>query len=269
MRFPHLAAIESSQPQVGWFEFHAENLFGLAPAMQRRLERLRADYPFSLHAVGLSIGSVDGIDSEHLLRLAEVVNLFEPGLVSEHLCWNRVAGVSVPDLLPLPMTHEALDTVAANVCRIQDVLGREIAVENISSYLRFEHGAMDEAGFLGGLVSRTGCKLLVDLNNLHVNHLNFGEDPGAFLRSVPASAVVEYHLAGPEIANGAWLDTHSTPVPDQVWSLYEEALALLGPRPTLIEWDQELPAVEVLVAESMHADRLLASAGRSGGEHAA
>lgn len=257
LRFPHLTASEASRPTVGWFELHAENLFGLAPAVQRRLERLRADYPFSLHGVGLSLGSADGIDPGHLRRLAEAVRLFQPALVSEHLCWNRTRGVSLPDLLPLPMTGEALDVVAANIDTVQEVLGREIAIENISSYLRFEHDAMDEAEFLSQLVARTGCRLLVDLNNLHVNQLNLGEAPEDFLRGIPAEAVVEYHLAGPSLVDGAWIDTHATPVPEQVWRWYEDALALLGPRPTLIEWDQDLPALDVLVGEAQHADRLL------------
>lgn len=257
LRFPHLAAIEATRPVVGWFELHAENLFGLAPAVQRRLQRLRADYPFSLHGVGLSLGSADGIDPDHLRRLAEAVRLFQPALVSEHLCWNRTRGVSLPDLLPLPMTGEALDVVAANIDTVQEALGREITIENISSYLRFEHDAMDEAEFLSQLVARSGCRLLVDLNNLHVNQLNLGESPEDFLRGIPAEAVVEYHLAGPSLVDGAWIDTHATPVPEQVWRWYEEALALLGPRPTLIEWDQDLPALDVLVGEARHADRLL------------
>lgn len=257
LRFPHLAAIEATRPVVGWFELHAENLFGLAPAVQRRLQRLRADYPFSLHGVGLSLGSADGIDPGHLRRLAEAVRLFQPALVSEHLCWNRTRGVSLPDLLPLPMTGEALGVVAANIDTVQEALGREIAIENISSYLRFEHDAMDEAEFLSQLVARSGCRLLVDLNNLHVNQLNLGESPEDFLRGIPAEAVVEYHLAGPSLVDGAWIDTHATPVPEQVWRWYEDALALLGPRPTLIEWDQDLPALDVLVGEARHADRLL------------
>lgn len=256
LRFPHLAAIEAERPAVGWFELHTENLFGLTQALQRRLQRLRADYPFSLHGVGLSLGSADGIDLRHLARFVEAVHRFEPGLVSEHLCWNRVEGVSLPDLLPLPMTDAALDTVAANVATVQDALGREIAIENIASYLRFTPGAMPEAEFLQRLVARTGCRLLVDLNNLHVNQLNLGEDPNAFLSAIPAQAVAEYHLAGPSLVDGAWIDTHATPVPEPVWDWYGQALARIGMRPTLIEWDQNLPALEVLLQEARQADRI-------------
>lgn len=257
LRFPHLRDFERMRPPVGLLELHSENLFGLTPAVARRLEALRADYPMSLHGVGLSLGSANGLREAHLRRWAEVVRRYQPVWVSEHLCWNASEDASLPDLLPLPMNVEALEVVARNVEQVQERLGREIAVENISVYLRFEPAELTEAEFLGQLVRRTGCHLLVDLNNLDVNRHNLGEDPLDFLDRIAPESVAEFHLAGPTEAGGARIDTHATPVPEAVWTLFDQALRRFGAQPTVVEWDQDLPALGVLVAEAARAQARL------------
>lgn len=260
LRFAHLADFEAQRPDVGLLELHTENLFGLSPSVHRRLEALRGDYAFSLHGVGLSLGSAQGMDPLHLAKIARQIRRYKPSLVSEHLAWNRADGISVPDLLPLPMTKEALQTVSRNVQQVQEAIGTVIAVENISAYARWTQAEMSEASFLSELSLRTGCKLLVDLNNLHVNQLNHGDAPLDFLETIPHASVVEFHLAGPSEIAGAWIDTHATPVPEPVWALYETALRRFGPLPTIVEWDQDLPALEELVAHASRAQRLLKQA---------
>lgn len=261
LRFPHLTDFEHTRPSLSWVELHTENLFGLSSSLRERLSLLRSEYEFSLHGVGLSLGSADGLDGRHLERVAREVNYYQPMLVSEHLSWSRAGGVSLPDLLPLPMTKEALKVVAENVEKFQEALGRPVAIENGSAYARWQSNEMPEWAFLKELVSITGCKLLVDLNNLHVNSLNLGEDPLEFLVNIPQQAVAEMHLAGPSEAPGGWIDTHATPVPEQVWSLFERALDYFGAIPTLVEWDQDLPPLLELVAQAERANRLIAERG--------
>jgi uncharacterized protein len=266
LRFAQLAELEAAlgagDEPPAWLEVHAENLFGLPDSAQERLLALRRDHAWSLHGVSLSLGSADGTDAAHLKRLRTELDRYQPELVSEHLSWNRLAGVHVPDLLPLPFTREALAVVAANVSRSQDVLQRTLAIENLSAYLRWDGDEMSEADFLVELVARTGCRLLVDLNNLRVNQLNLGEDPVRFLERIPAHAVAEFHLAGPSAAAGGWIDTHATPVPDEVWDLYTQALERFGAHPTIVEWDTDLPALPVLIEHAARADRVMADAAR-------
>jgi uncharacterized protein len=261
LRFPHLLELLATRPALALLEVHSENLFGLPPAVEQRLFTLRADYSFSLHGVGLSLGSADGIDEMHLMQLADAAAKYQPMLVSEHLSWSRINNINVPDLLPLPYSREALNIVCRNIDSVQTILNRPIAIENISAYVRFSSSEMDEVEFLSQLVARTGCQLLVDINNLYVNQLNHGEDVMDFLDKVPAHAVAEYHLAGPTRVEQAgvtsYIDTHATPVPAAVWSLYKDALQLIGVRPTIVEWDQDLPALSVLVAEANKANAYL------------
>lgn len=261
LRLPHLAELEAAGPPA-WLEVHSENLFGLGPALQARLLALRRDCAFSMHGVGLSLGSADGLAPLHLQRLADAVRLYEPELVSEHLCWNAWGGVHVPDLLPLPLTRAMLAVVVANVQRAQDALARPLVIENLSAYLRWADDEMEEGPFLAELAARTGCRVLVDLNNLHVNQLNLGEEPDAFLASLPPAVVAEYHLAGPSEgrgpAAGTWIDTHATPVPEPVWALYDTALQRWGPRPTIVERDQDLPPLPALLDECARAAAAMA-----------
>jgi len=262
LRAPHLAEVMAARPAAGWLEVHAENYMcgGPAPAA---LERIRRDYPISVHGVSLSVGSAEGPDDHHLGRLKRLVEQFEPALVSEHLSWCVAGGVYLNHLLPLPYTEETLALVSAHVDRAQEVLGRTILIENPSSYLRFHQSAVGEAEFLAALAKRTGCGLLCDVNNIYVTAQNFSLDPIAYLDALPAAAIGEIHLAGHqrnEVEGGVVLiDDHGSRVSEPVWSLYRGALRRFGARPTLVEWDTRLPDLEVLLSEARTADRIMAA----------
>jgi len=267
LRFRHHQEVLESRPAVAWFEVHTENYFGggAAPAC---LEAVRREYPVSLHGVGLSLGSADGVDRVHLERVRGVIERVDPGLVSEHLSWSAVGGAYLGDLLPLPMTEEALEVVCRHVDQAQSGLDRRILVENPSTYLQFRHSTIPEWEFLAALARRTGCGILCDVNNIYVSAANHGWDALTYLDALPAAAIGEIHLAGHtvrELEGGRTLriDDHGSRVAPQVWALYAEALARFGPVPTLIEWDTDVPALEVLQQEAAHAAASLqASAGR-------
>ena len=264
LRFPHHQAFVDTRPSIGWLEVHTENYMGGGTPLQY-LETLRRDYPISLHGVGLSLGSADGLDPVHLDRLQRVMERIEPQLISEHLSWSVVGQTYLADLLPLPMTEEALDVVCRHVNQVQEQLDRQLLVENPSTYLQFSHSTIPEAEFLACVASRTGCGILCDVNNIFVSAQNHGWDASAYLRALPPLAIGEIHLAGHSIAtleSGATLriDDHGSRVDAAVWALYREALACFGPVPTLVEWDTRLPSLEVLLGEAMHADCLLAQA---------
>jgi uncharacterized protein (UPF0276 family) len=265
LRFVHHRHVVDRHPQVAWFEVHAENYLGdgVAPDM---LMRVRERYPVSVHATGLSLGSADGLDADHLATLAALCGRIEPGLVSDHLSWSAIDGVHLPDLLPVPMTHEALDLFAANLERAQVALGRVILIENPSVYCAFAGDEMSEADFLGALVRRCGCGLLLDINNVAVTAANLGEAAlarlDAILGAVPAEAIGEIHLAGHAIrplAGGgvARIDDHGSPVRPEVWDLFERATVRIGPRPALIEWDTNIPDFAVLRDEADRAQAIL------------
>ncbi len=261
LRAPHLQRVLAERPRAPWFEMHSENFFGAGGAMLAALERVRSDYPLSLHGVGLSLGSADALDGEHLATLRALVRRYQPGLVSDHICWGAIGGIHLNDLLPLPFTTEALDLMVSRVQQVQDTLGREFLVENVSSYLTFRHAEMTEWEFVAELVRRAGCGLLLDVNNVYVNSVNHGFDAHAYLRAMPVAAVREIHLAGftrkTDLAVPLLIDSHSRPVDAEVWALYAEALDRFGPVPTLIEWDQHLPELEVLLAEASRAEALI------------
>lgn len=263
LRSPHVAEVLATRPRVGWLEVHPENYLGGGPAV-RALQAIRADYPVSLHAVGLSVATAEGVDRRHLGRLKSLVDRLEPALVSEHLAWSRVGGAYLNHLLPLPYTEEALAAVCRNVDEIQATLGRRVLIENPSGYLRFTSSTIPEAEFLRALATRTGCGLLCDVNNLYVTTRNLGGDPIAYLDALPARAVEEIHVAGHAVndADGRaiLIDDHGSPVSDAVWRLYMRALARFGPVDTLVEWDTDLPALEVVLEEARTAERLLAGA---------
>ncbi|MBV8391928.1 MAG: DUF692 domain-containing protein, partial [Alphaproteobacteria bacterium] len=260
LRAPHVAQIIHERPATGFFEIHAENYLISSPALDA-VEVLGRYYPLSLHAVGLSLGSADGLDDSHLERVAGLVERLQPALVSDHLAWSAMDGRYFNDLLPLPYTEEALTIVARNIGRLQDRLRRQVAIENPSSYLAFVHSTMSEPEFLSELVQRTGCGLLVDANNIHVTAHNLGFDPADWLAGLPGAAIVEYHLAGHAVndADGEMvlIDDHGSRVSSSVWSLFAEIVARFGPRPTLIEWDTDIPALEVLLEEGLRADLVL------------
>ena len=260
-------ALACADPGV-WFEAHAENYMVAGGPRLAWLDLLCVRHPLSLHGVGLSLASEEAVDPAHLERLAQLVARVEPALVSEHLAWSRVGAVCLPDLLPVPRTKQSLAAIAANIDRVQTRLARPIAIENPTHYLPLPH-AMGEIEFLRDLVRRTGCGLLVDVNNVYVGAHNVGFDAYAWIDAVPGDAVVEIHLAGhrPDARQGDALliDSHDAPVAAPVWALYWRLIARIGPRPTLIERDADLPAFEVLRGERAVAQRLLEDVARTAG----
>ncbi len=270
LRSPHHDEFLRCRPAVSWVEVHSENFFADGGRQLQVLDAVRRDYGVSLHGVGLSLGGTDPLDPEHLRRLRRLVQRVDPALVSEHVCWSSADGVFLNDLLPLPYTEAALRHVAARVGAVQEYLGRPILVENVSSYLEFEGAEMTEWDFVGQLARRAGCGILLDVNNIYVSAENHAFPAQNYLRGIPAELVGEVHLAGHTAVDGILIDTHSAPVTDAVWALYREALRLLGPKPTLIEWDADLPSLERLVAEAATADQQARSVWRDaeGGVHA-
>jgi uncharacterized protein len=266
LRFQHHAAVLETAPGVAWMEVHTENYMGGGSPLAC-LDAIRRDYPISLHGVGLSLGSAEGLDAAHLDRVRRVADRVEPVLMSEHIAWSVTDGVYLADLLPLPMTAEALAVVCRHVDQVQSALKRRILVENPSTYLRFRHSRIPEWEFMAAVAARTGCGLLCDVNNIFVSAHNHGWDASTYLAALPRAAIGEIHLAGHSVRalpDGGTLriDDHGSQVIAQVWALYEEALARFGPVPTLIEWDNNVPPLDVLIAEADHADALLARAGQ-------
>jgi hypothetical protein len=257
LRSPHVSHVLAQRPDVPFFEVHSENYYLDGGPALAALARIRADYPLSLHGVGMSLGSVDALDRGHVEKLRTLIARIEPALVSEHLCWSAVAGRHLNDLLPLPYTDEALAVACARVSELQERLGREVAIENVSSYLTFADSAIPEWDFVAELARRTGCKLLLDVNNIYVNANNHGFDADAYVAAIPPDAVAEIHLAGFEEADGCLIDTHGAPVAPDVWALYGRTIERLGSRPTLIEWDTDIPAFAVLQREAATAQRIL------------
>lgn len=261
LRAAHYREVLATRPPVGWFEVHSENYFGDGGAPHHYLERVRRDYPLSLHGVGLSLGSADAPSRTHLAKLAALVRRYEPGLVSDHLSWSSVDGRYLNDLLPLPYTGETLRHVAAHVSEAQDYLGRELLIENPSSYLEYRHSDITEAQFLAELTARSGCGLLLDVNNVYVSSRNHGFDALAYLRAIPAARVREIHLAGHTVNRyddgEILIDTHNARVCDAVWALYRDALTHVGRAPVLIEWDTDLPPLAVLLDEARRAEIIL------------
>jgi uncharacterized protein (UPF0276 family) len=261
LRAVHHDALLTMRPDVGWLEAHSENYFADGGAQVDYLMRLRELYPLSLHGVGLSLGTTDPLDREHLRLLRRTIDRFQPALVSEHVCWGAVGGVHFNDLLPLPCTHEALRHLVDRVSFVQDFLGRRILLENVSSYLQYRDDELPEWAFLAALARESGCGLLLDVNNVYVSACNHGFDARDYLAHVPVQYVQEIHLAGHTVNRHGdveiRIDTHSAPVCPAVWDLYEFAVARFGPVPTLIEWDTDIPGLEVLVAEAHRADARL------------
>lgn len=256
LRAPHYRQFLAHRPKVDWLEVHTENYLDAGGWDAHVLQQLRHDYPISLHGVGMGIGSARGFSEYHLQRVCEVVRRVEPALVSEHLCWGAVDDRHLNDLLPLPLTHEALNLVCERVERIQEVLGRQILLENVSVYLRYRDDAMSEAEFLAAVAKRTGCGILLDINNLYVNLLNHQEDPLAALAVLAPHSVGEMHLAGHLVTPEAVIDHHGERIAQPVWELYEKALQRFGAVSTIIEWDTDIPALEVLLEEAQHARRI-------------
>ncbi|MBY0270037.1 MAG: DUF692 domain-containing protein [Burkholderiales bacterium] len=244
-----------------WFEVHPENYMVAGGPRLAWLEAIRSKHPLSLHGVALSLAADTEPDAAHLKRLAELARRVEPALISEHLAWSTWRGAYHPDLLPFPRTTEALARVADNVSRTQDALQQRIAVENPSHYLKLDGHEWSETEFLRELVRRTGCGLLLDVNNVYVSACNMGYSAEEYIDAFPGEAVMEIHLAGhapdPRLGNTLLVDSHDAPVAPEVWALYERLIRRIGTRPTLIERDDNLPAFDVLLAERDHAAALL------------
>jgi uncharacterized protein (UPF0276 family) len=260
----HFAAVLEERPDLGFFEIHAENYMGAGGPPHLRLEAIRERYPISLHGVGLSIGSPGPLDRAHLARLAGVAERYQPAVVSEHLAWSTHDGAFLNDLLPLPYTEETLARVSEHIDLVQTTLRRTMLLENPSTYVAFAETTMSETEFLGEIVRRTGCGLLLDVNNIFVSATNHGFDPYRYLADFPLAAVGEIHLAGcaddrDDAGFPVLIDAHNSPVRDAVWLLYAEAIRRLGATPTLIEWDNDVPAWPALFEEARRAERAMAA----------
>lgn len=260
LRAEHFAQIHAERPDIGFLEVHPENFFG-GGAHVEMLQDYAALYPLSFHAVGLSLGSSEPVDAKHLAALAGLVERIVPAVVSDHVSWSASGNAHLGDLLPLPYTEETLCMIADNICRVQDALGRRILVENPSTYLAFNHSTFSEPEFLAALCERTGCGVLLDVNNMYVQSHNNGTDAAEYFRLLPADKVGEIHLAGhserPYEGSMLLIDTHDHPVRDEVWALYAQAITAFGAVPTLIEWDRNLPALAVLLDEAAKAEAIM------------
>lgn len=257
LRAPHYQEIIANLPDIGWFEAHSENYFGDGGQPLAMLSAIRADYPVSLHGVGLSLGSCDPLNTEHLKKLKRLVERIEPGLVSEHLSWSSIDGRFMNELLPLPYSAEALRHVCNRVEQMQEALGRKVLIENVTAYVTFNDSTIPEWEFLNTLAKNTGCGLLLDVNNIYVNSVNHGFDPRQFLSRINPLFVEEIHLAGFDCAGDVLVDTHGARVSDAVWDLYAYIMDRIGPRLTLVEWDNDIPAFAVLLEEARHAEQIM------------
>jgi uncharacterized protein (UPF0276 family) len=267
----HIGEILRDRPAVGFFEVHAENYMGEGGPPHRRLEAIRNLYPLSLHGVGLSIGSPRPLDLEHLYRLAALAARYQPGLFSEHLAWSSHDEGYLSDLLPLPYTRETLATVCAHVDQVQEALGRRMLLENPSTYVVFEESTLSETDFIREIALRTGCGLLLDVSNVLISATNHGFDACDYLEAFPLDHVGEIHLAGfaeaeDDAGHLLLIDAHNSPVRERVWDLYCDTIARRGPLPTLVEWDNDVPAWPVLLGEARRADAAMDRALATGGE---
>jgi uncharacterized protein len=250
LRAPHYREAWERRPALALVEVHSENFFGAGGEPLAWLERFRGAYPLSLHGVGLSLGSADPLDEGHLARLDALVRRFEPCYVSEHLSWSSYGARHANDLLPLPFTTEALGHVVERVSRVQERLGRRILVENVSRYCSFAESTIGEAEFVAEVARLAGCGVLLDVNNVWVNCVNHGLDAERYLEAFDPDSVEEMHLAGFTRAEGLLIDTHGARVDEEVWTLYRRALARFGPKPTIVEWDVDIPPLDVLLGEA-------------------
>lgn len=262
LKADHYRVIMETRPDIGFFEVHAENYMGDGGPPHRYLTAIRERYPLSLHGVGLSIGADRPLDREHLKRLKTLIQRYEPGLFSEHLAWSTHGASYLGDLLPVPYTNEALARICAHIDEVQASLGRQMLLENPSTYLAFSESTWCEVDFIGEVVRRTGCGLLLDVNNVHVAATNQQWNPHAYIESYPLAHVQEIHLAGharelDEKGRPLLIDSHDRHVDAIVWALYRHALDRLAPVPTLIEWDANVPDWPVLHAEAVQAETLM------------
>ncbi|HEV7249245.1 MAG TPA: DUF692 domain-containing protein [Shinella sp.] len=263
----HFADILSTPEPIGFFEVHAENYMGAGGPPHAQLGKLREDHALSIHGVGLSIGSMQPLDRDHLARLKALCDRYQPESFSEHLAWSTHDSVFLNDLLPLPYTEETLVRVVEHVDQVQDALKRQMLLENPATYLLFEESTIEETAFLAEIARRTGCGLLLDVNNVFVAATNHNLDAGDYIARFPLEAVREIHLSGhsetvDDLGAALLIDSHDTPVKDPVWALYETVIGGIGPVASLVEWDNDVPAWSVLRDEAISAQRILDAAAR-------
>jgi hypothetical protein len=264
LRPDHYEAVLADRPAIDWFEALTENYLVAGGKPLHYLDRVRRDWPMVMHGVSLSIGGSDPLDPDYLAQVAQLAHRIEPAWISDHLCWTGTAGLNMHDLLPLPYTEEALVHVADRIGQVQDRLGRQILIENVSSYVSYRHSAMTEWAFLTAVAERADCLLLLDVNNIYVSAFNHEFDPLSYIAGVPAARVRQIHLAGHRNYDSHIIDTHDQPIIDPVWRLYGEAIRRLGPVPTMIERDDNIPPLTELVAELDRARTIAADALKSG-----
>ena len=264
LRAPHFAEFLEKRPKVAWVEVHSENYFGEGGKSLHLLETVRRDYPVSIHGVSLSLGSADDLNWPYLKKLKDLITRIDPCLVSDHVAWCSIDGQYLHDLLPLPYTNETLEHIVERIQQVQDFLQRQILIENISSYVRFEHSTMTEWEFLQAAATRSGCGIALDVNNIYVNATNFGFNPDMFASALTSSLVQEIHVGGftETMINEreVLIDTHSRPVVPAVWDLYQRVIQQLGRKPTIVEWDTDLPSLETLCLEAYRAEKILREA---------
>ena len=261
LRSPHIDYFLTEPTPLSWLEIHSENYFKPDSIARQQLRQIRQNYQVSCHGIGLSLGSVERVNPLHIKQLCNLVDEVEPILISDHLSWSENGGHYFNDLLPLPYTEEALTVFCRNVLEVQDALKRPLLVENPSSYVKFAHSTITEWEFLAEVQRRTDCRLLLDFNNIYVSAFNHGFDCKEYLQGIPSHKVDEIHLAGftvKQLEQGEiWIDTHSRPVSDEVWQLFHEWVTKNGTRHTLIEWDLDIPAPDVLLGEASKASQIL------------
>jgi len=250
LRREHYSHVIEQRPRVGWFEVISENFMEPGGRPLNVLERVRADFPVAFHGVSMSLGAAAPLDCHYLRTLDALVRRFDPVIVSDHLCWTRSGKHNLHDLLPLPHTEESVAVAAQNISQAQDFLGRQILIENVSTYLAYTHSTMAEWEFLSAVAEAAGCGILLDINNIFVNAFNHGFSADEYVDAIPTERVAQFHLAGHRDCATHLLDTHDQPVHLAVWRLYERALRRFGPRATLIEWDDNLPDFTTLEAEA-------------------
>jgi uncharacterized protein len=261
LRTPHYSEFLEKRPGVAWLEVHSENYFGEGGKSLYFLEKIRRDYPVSLHGVSLSLGSADELNWQHVKKIRDLITRIDPCLISDHLSWSSINGRYLHDLLPLPYTDEALTHVVRRIQQIQDYLKRQLLIENISSYVHYQNSTMTEWDFLKEVAIKSGCGILLDINNIYVNATNLGFNPHTYVSAIPAKLVQELHLAGFTTTvideKEVLIDTHNRPVVPAVWDLYRNAIRHLGAKPTIIEWDSDLPALETLYLEAYRAEHIM------------
>ena len=261
LRAPHYTEFLEKRPKVAWIEVHSENYFGEGGKHLYVLENLRYDYPISIHGVSLSLGSADELNWHYLKKLKDLINRINPCLVSDHLSWSSIDGQYLHDLLPLPYTQETLDHLIPRIQQVQEYLQRPILIENITGYVRYENNSFTEWEFLKEVATRSGCGIILDINNIYVNASNFNFNPDIYLSALPPHLVQEIHLGGfsSTLINEKeiLIDSHNRPIVPAVWELYQRAIQHIGRKATMIEWDTDLPTLDALCLEALRAEKIL------------